>query len=74
MQCFGGTYHFHLLGLRVSQAGGNGSPAFVGFLVGIFFDPENENDMFLQNAMLSMNYIVLRLNDCTLHGHCHEKK
>jgi hypothetical protein len=35
------------------------SPASVGFLVGLFLDPEDEGHKFLRNVGLSPNYTVL---------------
>jgi hypothetical protein len=35
-------------------------PAFVGFLLGLLFDPEDEGDMFLRNIGLSPYYTALQ--------------
>jgi hypothetical protein len=46
--CFGGTYRLHLQ----------------GFLLGLFFDPEDEGDMFLRNVgWLSTDYTALYLHN-----------
>jgi hypothetical protein len=37
---FGGTYRLHLLATCF----------YAGFLLGLFFDPEEEGDMFLRNV------------------------
>jgi hypothetical protein len=42
-----------------------GSPVFwrnisPGFMLGLLFDPEDGNDMFLQNVVLSLTYIALQ--------------
>jgi hypothetical protein len=40
-QSFGGTYHLNLQGLATCFHS--------GFLIGVFFDPEDGDDMFLRN-------------------------
>jgi hypothetical protein len=37
------------------------SPASAGFLLGILFNPEDEDDVFLRNVGLSPNYNILQL-------------
>jgi hypothetical protein len=40
------------------------------FLLGLFFDPEDEGNMFLQNVgSLSTGYTALHPEDRTLHSH-----
>jgi hypothetical protein len=54
---FRGTYRLHLKGRRVSkQAYLTLTPAFVGFLLCLLFNPEDVGDMFLRNVWLSPNY------------------
>jgi hypothetical protein len=36
-------------------------PVSAGFLLGLFFSPEDEGDVFFQNAGLSPKYMVLQL-------------
>jgi hypothetical protein len=48
----GRTYHLHLQGQNHHEADNKNSEWYLlheGFLLGIFFDPENEGNMFLQN-------------------------
>jgi hypothetical protein len=64
---FGGTCRFHLQGRRISQARNwrQGrwlvcSPPKACFLLGLFFDPEDSGNMFLQNiSWLSIDYTAL---------------
>jgi hypothetical protein len=35
-------------------------PVFVGFLLGLLFDPEEGDDIFLRNVSLSLKYTALR--------------
>jgi hypothetical protein len=42
-RCFGGKYHFHLQGQRLSKARNQqeiGDLLIAGFLLGLLFDPE----------------------------------
>jgi hypothetical protein len=56
---FGGACRFHLQGRRIS--GALLSTFFqAGFLLGVFFEPEDGGDMFLRNdGWLSRDYTVL---------------
>jgi hypothetical protein len=47
-RCFGGTYRLYLHGRRISQA--TAICFYAGFLLGLFFDPEDGGDMFLRNV------------------------
>jgi hypothetical protein len=64
-QRFGGTCCLHLQGRRISQAriqyeSRCHSERHACFLLGLFFDPENGGDTFLQNAgCLSVDYTAL---------------
>jgi hypothetical protein len=53
-QGFGGTCRLHLLGQRIIKAGNQREnmweAEFAGFLPGLFFDPEDEADIFLRNV------------------------
>jgi hypothetical protein len=75
---FGGTYRLHLQGRRISRARNQRKirwqAALVaiyfhsGFLVGLFFDPEDGGDMFIRNgSWLSTDYKSLypRREDCS---------
>jgi hypothetical protein len=58
---FSGTYHLHLQSRRVSQARKHekqGSATSVGFMVGIFFYPDDGGDSFFCNVTLSPNYMA----------------
>jgi hypothetical protein len=45
---FGGTYRLHLQGRQISRAGNQLESSWhAGFLLGLFFDPEDGGDMFL---------------------------
>jgi hypothetical protein len=67
--CFGGTCCHYLQGQRISQARNQREsrwqaeqpPTFdASFLFGLFFDPEDGTDMFLQNvSRLSTDYMIL---------------
>jgi hypothetical protein len=70
--CFRGTFHLHLQGQRTSQAinqceagskHSSGSACYLlhdGFLLGLFFNPEDGSNMFLQNdESLPAGYAVL---------------
>jgi hypothetical protein len=46
---FGGTYRLHLQGRKISQTL-LVTCFHAGFLPGLFFDPEDEGDMFLRNV------------------------
>jgi hypothetical protein len=61
---FGGTYHFHLQFRRISQTRNQGALLatcfHAGFFFGLFFDLEDEADMFLRNVgWLSADYTTL---------------
>jgi hypothetical protein len=49
---FGGTCRLHLQVRRISQAKNQRGG---GFLLGLFFDPEDEGDMFLRDVGLTFN-------------------
>jgi hypothetical protein len=48
-QRFGGTYHLHLQARRISPPKNHQAKAamHVGFLLGLFLDPEDGGDIFL---------------------------
>jgi hypothetical protein len=49
---FGGTYRLHLQGPRISREETSvkgGKQSHTGFLLGLFFVPEDGGDMFLRN-------------------------
>jgi hypothetical protein len=58
---FRGTRSLHLQGRRISQAKNQreeGSKLQAAFLLGLFFDPENDGEMLLRNVgRLLTNYI-----------------
>jgi hypothetical protein len=80
---FGGTCHLHFQSQRICQAKKKHGSRWqsehmallatcfhVCFLLSLFFDPEDGNDMFLLNFVwLSMDYMVLHPEDRTLHNH-----
>jgi hypothetical protein len=70
---FGETHRFHLQGKRVSQAryqklgGGKQSRLFIaGFLLGLLFDPEDGDVIFLRNVWLCLNYTAYNPEESTL--------
>jgi hypothetical protein len=48
-RCFGGTYRLHLQGRNISRSL-LATWFHAGFLVGLFFDPEDGGNMFLRNV------------------------
>jgi hypothetical protein len=52
------AYWLHLMGQRGCQARNHLLP--VGFLLGVLFNPEDGDDIFLQNAGDSQNYTPLQ--------------
>jgi hypothetical protein len=61
---FGGTYRLHLQGRNISWARNQeallATCFHVGFLLGLFFDPEDGGDVFLRNvSWLSTDYTAL---------------
>jgi hypothetical protein len=72
------NWHFrgtclHLQGRRISQARNQHEDTYLphaGFLLGLFVDPEDGSNMFLQNiCWLSVDYTALYPKDRTLHNH-----
>jgi hypothetical protein len=49
---FGGTHHLHLLGWRITKAKNRKASYLlsIGFLLGLFLNPEDGSNMFLQNV------------------------
>jgi hypothetical protein len=62
---FGGIFHLHLQGRIIGQARSQHKSLFAtyfhaGFLLGLFFDPEDGGEMFLRNvSLLSKDYTAL---------------
>jgi hypothetical protein len=53
-RCSGGTFRLHLQGQSISQVRNQhkvgSKPLYAGFLVGLFFGPEDGGNMFLQKV------------------------
>jgi hypothetical protein len=66
-QCFGGKCYLQLLSWRISQASyWQEELAVTGFLLGLFFNPENRGNTFLQNiSWLSTKCTCYILKDRT---------
>jgi hypothetical protein len=47
---FGGIYRLHLQGRRISLKNLHAKCFLAGLLLGLFFDPEDGNNMFLRNV------------------------
>jgi hypothetical protein len=59
---FGGTYHIYIQGWKVTHARNQTKPGivYIGVLLGLVFNPEDADDVFLRNNdWSSTNYMSL---------------